>query len=95
MPIWRVQWGREEQLLSASIIDSLGKARTAQWKLSDILDGPAPKSAEDPGNDARDETEETLAYNIERLFRDIAILAERLCPHDSFWPIAFICRRPA
>ncbi len=70
--------GRETQLLSKSIGESLGNARTAERKLSHVLEGQTSESASDPENYELLEAEETLAYWISKIFGDLAILAELL-----------------
>ncbi|MHC2627260.1 hypothetical protein ACVIW2_009347 [Bradyrhizobium huanghuaihaiense] len=70
--------GQETQLLSKSVGESLGKARTAEQKLSQVMERQTSESVEDPENDELHEAEETLAYWIDKIYRDLAILAELL-----------------
>ncbi|QGN00031.1 hypothetical protein [Methylocystis parvus] len=69
--------GREEQLLSASIAETLGRAREAETKLGDLIEssGGNEKLLE---NDEMYEAEETLRFYLQRLYREVSILAERL-----------------
>lgn len=70
--------GREAQLLSKSIGESFGHGRTAEHRLSHIMDGLTSDSANDPENNELHEANETLAYWINKIYRDLAILAELL-----------------
>lgn len=70
--------GRETQLLSQSIGDSFDKARVAEHKLSHVLEGQTSESIDDPENHELQEADETLAYWINKIYRDLAILAELL-----------------
>jgi len=68
----------ETQLLSKSIGESFGKARTAEYKLSVILEAQTSDSASDPENYELQEAEEALSYWIVKIYQDLAILAELL-----------------
>jgi hypothetical protein len=70
--------GREEQLMSASIAETLGKASNAETKLSNIIEGSTVEALDDINNDELHEAEETLRFYLEKLYRDVAILGERL-----------------
>jgi hypothetical protein len=71
--------GSEEQLLAASIRDTIGRARQAQSKLFHLSEASTPQNIDHGAHaDALHEARETLAFYIEKAFRDISILAERL-----------------
>lgn len=70
--------GRETQLLSKSIGESFDKARTAEQKFGHLLERQTSESIDDPENYELFEADETLAYWINEIFRDLAILAELL-----------------
>lgn len=70
--------GREAQLLSKSIGESFGNARVAEQKLSHVLEGQTSESVDDPENHELHEADETLAYWINKIYGDLAILAELL-----------------
>jgi hypothetical protein len=71
--------GLEEQLLTSSISDTIGNARIAVIQLEDIIRGNRLDNT-DKGYHANalQEAESTLYFCVEKAFRDIAILAERL-----------------
>jgi hypothetical protein len=71
--------GREEQLLSESIKDSFYEGEKAATKLLDVLhriNGVEELDAE--GFSPLQEAQDTLEWYIERLYRDVGILAERM-----------------
>jgi hypothetical protein len=71
--------GSEEQLLAASIRDTIAKARQAQRKLFHLCEASTLQNIDHGAHaDALHEAQETLAFYIEKAFRDISILAERL-----------------
>jgi hypothetical protein len=59
--------GGEEQLLSASIAETIGKARTAATKVSYVIEGIA-KVAELNDNEELHEAEETLRFYLNPAF---------------------------
>ena len=71
--------GLEEQLLTASIADTIRKARRAASKLSRLYEGNTPDNVEEgPHADALHEAGLVLSFHLEKAFRDTGILAERL-----------------
>ena len=70
--------GREEQLLSASIAVTIGKARAAENELSHIMEGSTVEALDGSNNEELIGAEETLRFYLEKLYRDVGILAERL-----------------
>jgi hypothetical protein len=74
---WSALMGREEQLLSASIAETLRKATAAETKVSYVTQGIRKVSELDHDKELY-EAEETLRFYLEKLYRDVGILAERL-----------------
>jgi hypothetical protein len=71
--------GREEQLLSAAIADTLVEASVAERRVSNfILNVSSSKELDDPENHEWHEAQEVLQSYLDKLHRDVAILAERL-----------------
>jgi hypothetical protein len=69
--------GREEQLLSASIAETLSKANAAETNVSYVVEG-IRKISELDHDEELHEAYETLRFYLEKLYRDVGILAERL-----------------
>lgn len=68
----------EEQLLVESLRSTFSSAEDARRKLSDILQHQDTESANDPENYELNEAQDSMKYWIEKAFRDLAILSERL-----------------
>jgi hypothetical protein len=75
---------REEQLLSASIRKTFDDAQDTEKQLSGVMMSLAygkPEALDDPNNsevELRSDHEKTLRFYLTNLYRDVAILAERL-----------------
>lgn len=69
--------GREEWLLTESIIKQLERAEDALRKV-DILEGHGAADPPDPHDDSYERATEALAYYIEGALRSIGALSERL-----------------
>lgn len=69
--------GKEEQLISISIVDSLHRAGGLVTKITHILHGLSSSDVERE-NPELDEANDMLSWYIEKLYRDIGILAERM-----------------
>ena len=65
----------EEQLLTASLVNTFHEARPVLQKLYDV--GPSLQAIEQAGEEY-DQAIYLLAYHVEKAFRDVSILAERL-----------------
>lgn len=71
--------GLEEQLLTASIADTINKGREAASKLSRLSEGNTLENIEEgPHADALSEAQFVLSYYVNKAFRDTGVLAERL-----------------
>lgn len=57
--------GREEQLLSASIAVTIGKARAAENELSHIMEGSTVEALDGSNNEELIGAEETLRFYLE------------------------------
>lgn len=69
--------GREELLLSAAIAETIGNASKAETTLGNLIER-AGGDEEAHRSDEMQEPEETLRFYLEKLYRDVGILAERL-----------------
>jgi hypothetical protein len=67
----------EEQLLTASLVNTFHKARTVLQNLYDLGPRRSLQEAEE-SSEEYDEAIYFLAYYVEKAFRDVGILAERL-----------------
>ncbi|WP_147385710.1 hypothetical protein [Oleomonas cavernae] len=70
--------GREEQLLSASIRDTLREAHKAESKISYEMEGNRTLEDIDEENTKLEEAQDTLRWCIRKLYRDVGMLAERM-----------------
>jgi hypothetical protein len=71
--------GKEEQLLCVSIKDSLYEGEKAATKLSDELQRiNSVEELDAEGFSPRQEAQDSLEWYIERLYREVGILAERM-----------------
>lgn len=70
--------GKEEQLLSSSIIDSLHLASQFVSKISSISEGFAAVEDVDRDNAPLDEANDMLKWYVDKIYRDVAMLAERM-----------------
>lgn len=70
--------GREEQLLAASIADNVHEARAAEMKVSNEFSRNGTIEDAEQENDALREAQDTLKWHVAGLYRDVAILAERM-----------------
>ena len=68
---------KEEQLLSSSIAQTLTEASAAETKLAYVQHGIHRVKDIDNNEDMR-ESDYVLTFYIEKLYRDVGILAERL-----------------
>ena len=68
---------QEEQLLSSSIVETLKEASAAETRLS-YVQGGIGRVKDIDNNDNLNETDYVLTFYIEKLYRDVGILAERL-----------------
>ena len=79
LPPVSIMMGLEEQLLTASIADTFGEAHKAAHNLYSLMERSTPDNV-DHGHhaDKLREADEILEFYIDKAFRDVAILAERL-----------------
>lgn len=71
--------GTEEQLLASSIRATLNEAETAREKLYRVMEGNTIDNVDSGVHaEALRAAEETLEFYVEKAFRDVRILAERL-----------------
>ncbi|WP_156470794.1 PD-(D/E)XK nuclease domain-containing protein [Gluconobacter japonicus] len=70
--------GKEEQLLSMSIADSIRQANSYVSKASYIVEGFRSIDDVERDNPEMDEIDEMLRWYIEKIYRDVATLAERM-----------------
>jgi hypothetical protein len=66
----------EEQLLTASLVNTFHEARAVLQKLYDL--GPRSLQEAEASSEEYDQAIHFLAYYVEKAFRDVGILAERL-----------------
>jgi hypothetical protein len=66
----------EEQLLTASLVNTFHEARDVLQKLYDL--GPRSSREANEPSEEHDQADYLLAYYVEKAFRDVGILAERL-----------------
>ncbi|MFC3321363.1 PD-(D/E)XK nuclease domain-containing protein [Mesorhizobium cantuariense] len=69
--------GTEEQLLAESIRTSIGETSNVLWRLLQLQPRSLQEADEDP-SDEMVELDEELSFHIKKLYRDVAILAERM-----------------
>jgi hypothetical protein len=69
---------REEVLLAESIQRTLDETHRAHVKFHDAQECSTPESIDDHDNHELDDANDELAYLIDKVYRDTAILAERL-----------------
>jgi uncharacterized protein YaiE (UPF0345 family) len=70
---------REEQLLSSSIADTLRDARIAEKQYANAVSGArSVADLEDPTNYVLADAEGAMGFYLEKAYRDLSILAERL-----------------
>ncbi len=70
--------GREEQLLATAIADTIAEARSAEKKVEYELRGISSVDQVDEPNWALETANETLRSYVQKLYRDIGVLAERM-----------------
>ncbi|BAM92880.1 hypothetical protein S58_69140 [Bradyrhizobium oligotrophicum S58] len=70
--------GKEEQLLSLSIADTIHKADAVVQKISYIISGFRDSDDADRDNPELDEANEQLSWCVTKIYRDVGILAERM-----------------
>jgi hypothetical protein len=79
LSVWESNVGIEEQLLAAAIRDTIAKADQAVAKLYHVTLGNTLDNIDEGAHaEALEEAESTLEFYVEKAFRDISILAERL-----------------
>ncbi|NKK47211.1 hypothetical protein [Rhizobium leguminosarum] len=69
--------GTEEQLLAASIRSTIGQTSNILWRVLPLQPMSMEEADEDPSEELM-ELEGELRRNLNKLFRDVSILAERL-----------------
>ncbi len=71
--------GLEEQLLATSLIQTIHEAHRAEHQLSNLIEGNTLRNVEERSHAEQLQlAEDALAYHVEKVFRDVAILAERM-----------------
>ncbi|TPN42813.1 hypothetical protein [Mesorhizobium sp. B1-1-7] len=69
---------KEEQLLTGAILESIREANIAVSTISNEMEGIRTFEQAEQENDRLSEAQETLAWYIRKLYRDVGILAERM-----------------